>query len=425
MFGLGAAIVLGPMQTPQDVRARERPHGGIGRALRRRWRVAAAVAGIVFTVVGVYVASLPNEYQGVAVVAIVARSGADFPGAEYVQLDAGRYIAFATAPTRLEAIAREAGVKASADALEPDVSVTLATNTSNLTITATSRSPADAERLANAVGEAIIRYSGSDRLLEVTFVTRATAPAVPSGPPRLFDLAIGLLVALLAGTAAAIAMESRNPSVMEWRDLIGFDGIPFLGVVPRAALGEGESNAARSISVARRVSDLMLQHSDGRRPVVAVASPPSGPREVLAYAIAMEIDAAGRHPLLLDANGSSARAGTPRRKASDTNDQQDRDENDGAASSRDRILRVELGDITVPVEDYLDDAMGFVEEPIDFVVIDAPYPLTSSQRAVLTPSRQVVVVVPRGTSVRQLDDAVRAFHWMQIRLIGLVGCGFD
>ena len=100
------------------------------------------------------------------------------------------------------------------------------------------------------------------------------------------DPVVGLAAAILAGIATAVVLESRNPKVVQWRDLAMIDNLPVLGVVPKTTRHTDASSTSPALaSVARTVSTTLLQQATGARPIVAVTSvSPEGGRHVHAGA---------------------------------------------------------------------------------------------------------------------------------------------
>jgi hypothetical protein len=409
-----------PMQVHQDSLGRKPID--VVRSVRRRWRAALLVGGLIFAATAVYVARLPNEYRAVAVVGIVARSGVDFPGADYVQLDAARYIAYATAPSRLRAIASQAGLTDAAvpGGREEAVDVRLATNTSNLIVTAHASTPEYAATMANAVADAVVDYSRTDALLQATPVARAAPPMEPSGPLRRLDLVVGLAAAILAGLATAVVLESRNPKVVQWRDLAMIDDLPVLGVVPKTTRqSDGSSTSPALASVARTVSTTLLQEATGARPIVAVTSISPKGSGTFTRALASQIRASGRRPILIETKESSMEDGVWWRRLMRPGHGEDTNHD----RRRPSVPRIEAVDASIPVEKHINSAPR--ASTIDFVVIDSPPPSMAEGRALITQSEHVVVVVRRATPRHDIEEAAQLLTAMHANVVGFVGDGLD
>lgn len=397
---------------------------GVARSVRRRWRAALVVGGLIFVAAAVYIAQLPNEYHAVAVVGIVARDGVDFPGADYVRLDAARYIAYATAPPRLRAIASQAGLTDPADARAPEtaVDVVLATNTSNLIVTGQASTPEDAATMANAVADALVDYSQADALLEATPVARAAPPLEPSRPLRRLDLVVGLAAAILAGIATAVVVESRNPKVVRWLDLAMIDDLPVLGVIPKTTRpSDGSSESPALASVARSVSKTILKEATGARPIVAVTSVSSSQGGTFTQALMSEITDSGRRPILIETKEASTEDGVWWRKLARQRDGHDTN-HEGRRWS---VRHIEAADTSIPVEKHINAALHDRSRLIDFVVIDSPPPSMVEGRALITQSEQVVVIVDRSTPRHDIEEAARLLRTMRANVVGFVGVGLD
>jgi capsular polysaccharide biosynthesis protein len=399
------------------------------RAVRRRWIVVLMVAVIVVVPAAIYVNRLPDEYRAVAVVGIVARGGRPFPGAEYVGIDAARYIAYATAPVTLKSIAAQTLAPSGGDAtaLQDAVDVTLATETSNLTISVRSGTPVHAAWMANAIANAIVAYSDSDTVLKATLVARAPTPKQPAGPSRHADLAIVGMAGLFAGVAAAVVLEVRHAKIVDWRDLAAIDDVPLLAVIPRPSDGDGDGDGDdREISpyvvlAARRVAAALLADLDTVPPVLAVTSVTASGKSILARAIASEMHAAGRRTLLLQTDTAANGNGAWWRFW--------RHNREGASEvpvRRDRRRHITIeADPRTPVGEHLAAVRRRGGGAVEAVVVDAPPVTRSEGLALISQSTRVAVVVPRGATVHEVQETMHLLAAIDADVVGLVGDGLD
>ncbi|HEV7887313.1 MAG TPA: polysaccharide biosynthesis tyrosine autokinase, partial [Acidimicrobiales bacterium] len=209
--------------------------------LLRRWKVATGVAAAVVIGAAVYASSLPNTYEGKAVLAFAPRAapggGTNNIGADTVRVVLPKYVAYVTSQATLRTVATR--LKEDPDALVKSVDATITADSGNITIRTELPGPNRAAAAANALAAETLTFNNSDALLEGVIVAPALPSNAPSGPPRTLIELAALIVGVLLGSAVALLLERGRPRVRTWRDVGLVTGYPVVGRVPPARALKG------------------------------------------------------------------------------------------------------------------------------------------------------------------------------------------
>ncbi|WP_051515578.1 YveK family protein [Candidatus Blastococcus massiliensis] len=257
-------------------------------ALRQYWRTWVAL-----TVIGVLAALLvveasPKTYRATAQV-FVASTLEGTSGAQFINQRVGSYPDIAESLAVLGPVAEEMELDDSFEDLRGIVTATNPAETSQVNVSATTGSPEEAARIANAVAE---RFSETVETLEapadgrspvdLTVTDPATVPTSPASPDAVLLVALGLVVGLLLGLALAI-LRSRLGTTLstetDVRELWGADGER---IEVYAARSRGRSRTGRP--AARLAGQLELMAESRPVRVFALSASPdrsTAPRRLL------------------------------------------------------------------------------------------------------------------------------------------------
>jgi non-specific protein-tyrosine kinase len=139
----------------------------------------------------------------------------------------------------LDRVVAELDLDTTADALAGQVSTTTIPETSLMTATVTDRSPEQAQRIAAALGEQFVRLvpalegtpKGQQPAVRVTIVRRPELPTSPISPRPTRNMALAVVMGLVAGFGLAVARRSLDTTVKTAEQLEEVTGAPSLGVV--------------------------------------------------------------------------------------------------------------------------------------------------------------------------------------------------
>lgn len=386
----------------------------------------------------VYVESLPAEYEAEAVVALTPRSDSPTASSDSVRIVAPSYVAYLTAPATIREVARD--LSADPTTVGDAARASVAPDSGNLTISATSLDKEDAPVIANAFADAAVELSQTDELLEAKVIAPAVTPGSPSGPPRKLLEAAALLVGLLLGTVTALLLERGRPRIRSWRDIYDLTGYTVVARVPRSRVVKArpkEAFADPGVGAAFRTLrtnvERALAGTDGAGGPrsIGVASARSGDGKTMVAALFAEsIARLGSRVLLID--GDLSRSGLTKTFGYSP----DKGTSDVLRGSLKLESAVQPGWVenlfVLPtrVESQAGDLIagrlgGFLEEALaayDTVVIDsAPLVGTDEGRTIATHVGGVLLVARAGEMSGPVNEAVLALEDLKVPVIGVVG----
>lgn len=156
--------------------------------------------------------------------------------------------------------------------------------------------------------------AGGMRTSNIRFVDEAEVPLSPIRPRKARNLALALIVGLMAGAGAAFFIEYLDDSVKDPDDLERYVHLPFLGPVP-IMKPEGEGEGIKDFIVLRDPKSLAAEAYRGIRTSLLFTSPDDpiktmvvtspGPQEgksVTTINMALALAGAGKRVLLVDAD---------------------------------------------------------------------------------------------------------------------------
>jgi polysaccharide biosynthesis transport protein len=400
-------------------------------ALRWRWKLIALIAIAVFAGAAIYVETLPNEYEGEAVVAFSPRPEA--ADADTVRITLPRYVEYVTAPSTVEDVAAELGENA--DELGDSLDAQNPSETGNLVITSSLDSPERAADVANAFAEAAVEESASDDLLSADQVSEAL-PSPPAGPPRRLLQGAALMVGLALGIAVSFLFERGRPRLHSWREIASLTGYSMLGKVPEARSLRTRPSEAFSdpqVGAAFRTlrTNLESRLSERSPNIVVVTSPSKGDgKTTVAALFAESLARLGLRVLLLDADlrrpGISR---TFRFAASPGMSETLRGDSSIDSAIRDAwvdnmwVLPTradpDAGDLLATRFSYMMRDMG---DKYDVIVADTPPLLgTDDARTLAAMANGVLLVVSSKTLVGTVSEAVLSLETLNAPVLGVIG----
>ena len=412
----------------KDGGARERGLPELVDAIRWRWKPALLVALAFFVAATLYVESLPSQYDGTALVAIGPRPDVPSAGSDIVRVVAPKYVAYITARSTIEKVARRTGVDP--DVLDDALEANVATDTGNLSITVRLESPRSAAIHANAFALEAVKFSQSDPLLEAQLIAPALPPDTPSAPPRRLLEAAALLVGLLLGVGTAALLERSRPRVRSWRDLTRVTGYPVVGRVPRSRTVHGKPTAAfadpatgsasepcartwsRSCATSRRAGrDVRVQgrREDHGRIAVRRGARARRPQDAH-HRPDLRRPALGKFAGLRGDLGLSTSCATAPSSTAPSGR--------GGPTGSTFFPRARPGSRCLLTRSRTPSGG---RSRYDIVIIDTPPLLgTDDARTVLRLAKGVLLIVSAGTTIDELNEAVLAVESLRAPLIGIV-----
>jgi succinoglycan biosynthesis transport protein ExoP len=399
--------------------------------LRWRWKLVLLVFVAVAAGSVVYAESLPEQYKVEAIVSVAPRTAEVSPTA--VTVGAPKYVAYATAPSTVAAVASRLGEDP--DAVRGAIDAALAPETGDITISAEGPRPDRSVRVANAFAAATVSFSTTDNLLRATLTAPAARPSAPTGPPRRLIEGAALVVALVLAVGTALVFERVRPPIRTWGKVAELTGFPVVGRIPRSKSIRASPPKALAdpvVGPSVRVLRTNLERELNAPPrgvMVVTSSVPGEGKTAVASVIATSIAQLGTRVLLID--GDLHRAGLSQRLG--------RQHGDGVSTLlrgleglEDKIVRACVPGLWVLTTGISRDAgdlvahgfKGLAEEArtlFDLVVVDTT-PLLGSDlsAAIATVADGTVLVVSAGTPPDSVSEAVAALQALRVPVWGVV-----
>lgn len=288
--------------------------------LRDRW-VSALIAGaLVFIAIAGFTLLQTPEYQATNRVFVQTQSGSSVAdlssGVNFASQQITSYADVATTPLVLDPVIEELGLSMTSQALAAQISTTVPPETLILEITATDADPARAAAIANATSESLrtqvstLETSGEQSTVELTVVSPAVEPSAPASPSISRNLAIGLVLAGLAGIAVAIIRDLLDNRVRRPEDIEKLFEKPLIGAIPTSKDAKHlplvsaqhpqsvQAEAYRSL----RTNLQFMGLTSGNRSVLVTSSLPGEGKSSSAINLAYVTAQAGNRVLLIDAD---------------------------------------------------------------------------------------------------------------------------
>lgn len=178
--------------------------GVLARAL-----AAALLAGLLVMLGGViYALTQPTTHTATSVFTVQARSPETL-SADSVRLRASSYVAFVSAPTQVEQVARVNGLDP--DKIAANTEVSLDPGSANVRIAVILPTAAGATIAANGLADAGVLRAAEDPLVTAELVSRALPEAAQTNPPRT-QIIIGAAVAAVIVTVLTLSALTRRRS---------------------------------------------------------------------------------------------------------------------------------------------------------------------------------------------------------------------
>ena len=264
-------------------------------ALRRQWPTLMGVLLVGLTVAVGVVLFAPRTYQATAQVFVSSTAaGANSP--QFVAQRVKGYPDVAVSAAVLGPAGEVLPGSPGVEQLHAHVTATNPADTSQINIVASSDDPDSAADIANAVAdhftdvvERLEKPADADSPVALTVTNPATAPSAPASPRQLYVLALGLLVGLFLGLAAAIVRSRTDPALHDADDVAAAWGIEddLTVLTAPARRRRSRRSGTQPVTTLTRRLEALTEGGPGQ---VVVLSPAPGERGA-AQALARELSA--------------------------------------------------------------------------------------------------------------------------------------
>ena len=420
--------------------------------LRKRWRVIAFVTLLTVGLAATFTMATTKTYAATTQF-FVSTAGGDNAAAlqqgnSFTQQRVKSYSQLLESPKVLEPVITDLGLNTTAAKLADQVSATIPLDTVIIEVTVTDPSPVKATEIAAAIGktfpstiEEIERVQpGQPSPVKVTVVQAATAGSAPISPRPSRNIALGLVLGLLAGFGIALLRDLLDTTIKTQRDLTGVTDKTVIGGIaydsdapehPLIVQVDPRSQRAEAFRVVR----TNLQFIDVANPpksIVVTSSLPAEGKTTTTANLALSIAETGakvcvlegdlRRPRLLDYLGFEGSVGLT-------------DVLIGRVDVEDALQQFGTSTLSVlgagPIPPNPSELLGSenmaqliatLEQRFDYVLIDAPPLLPVTDAAVLsTVVGGALVVVGTGIVAKdELRHAIESLEAVNGQVVGLI-----
>ncbi|WP_166649352.1 polysaccharide biosynthesis tyrosine autokinase [Brachybacterium sp. AG952] len=418
--------------------------------LRDRWIPALIAALLVLgAVVGFTLLQTPT-YQAKNRMFVQTQAGGSVTelnsGVIFAQQQITSYADLATTPLVLEPVIEELGLDSSPQDLASQISTSVPPETLILEIAASSEDPGQAAEIANATAESLrqtvseLETDGNTSSVELTVIAPATTPSSPASPSLPRNLAVGLVLALMAGVATAVIRDLLDNRVRRPEDIEKTFERPVIAKIPSSrdtkhlpliAAQHPQSLQAEAYRDLRTNLQFMGL-AEGQRSVLITSSLPGEGKSSSAINLAHVIAQSGARVLLIDAD--LRRPSIHQYLSLEGN----------AGLTTVLIGEAELDELVQPLEtegldvltsgpippnpsemvgsEKMEQLLATAMAQYDFVVVDAPPLLAVTDAVVLSHHVGGALVVARSEAVKkqQLAQALQKLESAGGRTLGVI-----
>lgn len=433
--------------------------------LKERWSTAAIAAVLVLAVVSTLTLTRTPTYTATNRVFVQTEAGASVSerssGVNFASQQIITYADLARTPIVLDPVIEELGLDLTANELADRISTTIPEDTLIIDITASSVDPEVASAIANATSESLRAqvatleaptqeaaatgatedgFEAVPSTVELTVISAAATPSSPASPNIPRDLALGVLLALLAGLAAAVVRDFLDNRVRRPADIEALYDLPVIGSIPSvhssenvALIAAQKPSSVQAEAYRELRTNLHFMLTADRMNTLLVTSSLSGEgKSSTAINLAQVLAQAGDRVLLVDADlrrpSLAAELGLERTVGLTTV----------------LIGDVELDDVTQPLEtagldvltsgpippnpsellgsEAMRSLLEAASEAYDYVVVDTAPLLAVTDAVALSRFVDGSLVVAQSDRVKkqQLGEALAKLDSVDARVLGVV-----
>ncbi|USK87434.1 YveK family protein [Peribacillus asahii] len=214
--------------------------------------LAAAVSGAIsyFVLKPVYKSSTQILVSQAAASSLASIAGVSLDtDAKYIET----YNVILKSPYILDQVIKELKMDTTPEQLNGSVSVTQEGQSQVVTISVTNNDPAEAVRIANEIAEVFQREIAQlMRIDNITILSKAELAENPAPvkPEPLLNIAIAIVVGLMAGVGLAFLLEYFDNTIKSEQDIEKLLELPVLGVV--TTITPNEETESSSVSVQKK-----------------------------------------------------------------------------------------------------------------------------------------------------------------------------
>jgi capsular exopolysaccharide synthesis family protein len=292
------------------------------RLIRERWKLILAITLLATVISGVLTWRATPQYASQVTLFISAWGNLDNPATAYQggllsEQKVKSYSELMRSQRVMTGVVERLGLPLSPRGLAAKVTTASVPDTALLTATVIDPSPAKAQRMANTLAEEFVRVIPSlentpderQPMVRVSVVSAAELPSAPVSPQPVRNLAVALVLGVLAGLGLAGARRSLDTTVKTADQLEELSGTPSLGTVgfdssvPKGPLITRAPHSPRAEAYRKIRTNMQFVDVDRSNRVILVTSAlPKEGKSVTACNLAIAFAEAQKRVILIDAD---------------------------------------------------------------------------------------------------------------------------
>jgi capsular exopolysaccharide synthesis family protein len=299
------------------------------RILRQRWLLIGLVTLVAVALASVFTLNATKQYQSSARLFISTAQASDanasYQGGLFSQERVKSYANLLTGEEISRRVVEKLDLDETPRALASRIRAVVQPDTVVLSISVTDPSPGEAQRLTQATAEVFVSYVAeletapgeTDAPVKASIVDRATLPGSPVSPQPARNVALALLLGLLAGAGIAVMRDTLDTRIRTSEDLAEVTReSPVLGNIhfdktasKAPMITQLDSHAPRVEAFRVLRSNLQFINVDGSNQIFVLTSAlPGEGKSSTACNLALTLADAGQKVLLLEGDLRRPRA---------------------------------------------------------------------------------------------------------------------
>jgi capsular polysaccharide biosynthesis protein len=237
----------------------------IARTLRKRLTLIALIAVIAVAVSGITSYFILTPVYEASTQMLVNQKSSEQPVLDPNQIRTNveminTYKQIIQSPAILDIVVEELNLQQSTETLKSKITVSSEQNSQVFNLTVEAEDPAQAVKLANAISET---FSAEVTGLMNVDNVKILAPAVltdnptPIKPKPLLNIAIALVVGLMAGVGIAFLLEYLDNTIKTEEDIQNILGLPILGAIPKISVDDEKAPFSKKAASKRTGSETL------------------------------------------------------------------------------------------------------------------------------------------------------------------------
>jgi capsular polysaccharide biosynthesis protein len=237
----------------------------IARTLRKRLTLITLIAAIAVAVSGIISYFILTPVYQASTQMLVNQKSSEQPVLDPNQIRTNveminTYKQIIQSPAILDLVVEELNLQQTTDTLKSKITVSSEQNSQVFNLTVEDEDPAQAVKLANTISETFsTEVTGLMNVDNVKILSPAVLKDNPSPikPKPLLNIAIALVVGLMAGVGIAFLLEYLDNTIKTEEDIQNILGLPVLGAIPKISVDDEKAPFSKKAASKRTGSETL------------------------------------------------------------------------------------------------------------------------------------------------------------------------